>query len=144
MSIFASILILITVLFDSVTAETAANETTVINVKLNDRVLLTCNSTTTNLTAFNGDTNDTRLLLNKDFNWRLNLFKKDNLLLKLNVVDYDLLVGNKTDQGLYECGFYHLDNYASLNYKSLQKWVVKITPSKLIFNFFKYACYFKC
>jgi hypothetical protein len=124
---FISIVIVALILLEPFAAETKENDTTIIDVKLNDRVLLTCNSTfETNSIQSNDSTVNASSVMDVDLSWRLNLFKKDGILLKLHTVQYDLLIGNETDQGLYECGYYYLDGYASLNYKLLEKWLVKI------------------
>ena len=58
--------------------------------------------------------------------WRLIIFKKDNILVQLQKSVYSILIDSKKDGGMYECGFYYMDIFGNIKYNTTMTWFIEV------------------
>lgn len=125
--------------------ETTTPSTITLIAFLNDKIRLDCsieyNKTSLNQTAHNIEINNSSNNNHKALNVNFLLFKKDNILIQLNKNHLNLIITNKSDQGVYECGSYYLNKYGHFNYYLNSKWYIQVLgksifKSNVLFNKF--------
>ena len=126
------------------TATTVDISLTQLVVRLNDTVELDCSDELTvdaNATNTQGDDDaktdnslSTQQLLLSSIaqNYSLYLFKKDDLLIHLQMKKLKLRVRGTKDEGKYECGYYKLDKFGLLNYVLVRSWQIKLEEVKKV------------
>ena len=102
------------------------NSMTILTYK-NDKIELDC-SLHNFSTSFGNET----VQNSSDVDLNLVLFKKDNILIQIKNSSIKLQIKNSSDEGLYECGYYHLYRYGEFIYFANAKWLVKIINGKNI------------
>ena len=104
-------------------------------VALNDLVELQCNFLAKD--AINLHTNDSYVyettknesfLPENEFN--LFIFKKNDSLVQLKKATLIFQVRNVSDSGVYECGYYEIDNYGKMSYVLENIWDIRVLGTK--------------
>lgn len=128
------------------TATTVDTSLTRLVVRLNDTIELDCSdepAVDVNATSTMGDDDakssgdnslSTQQLLLSSIaqNYSLYLFKKDDLLIHLQMKKLKLKVRGTKDEGKYECGYYKLDKFGLLNYVLVRSWQIKLEEVKKV------------
>lgn len=98
-------------------------------VALNDLVELKCNLPNemkpySNDSSVNG-TKNSPFLPENEFN--LWIFKKNNSLIQLKKAILVFRIDDISDSGIYECGYFEIDNYGKMSYVLQSTWDIHVS-----------------
>ena len=61
-----------------------------------------------------------------DHSFKLGIFKKDKTVIQLHRPSFKHRIENVSDQGVYECGYFDLNQHGNMIYHYQNSWFVKV------------------